>query len=151
MSKIRYCLICNKKYEFCPHCSRVASDELWKNEYCSQECREIFRVCSRYAGNDISQEDAYNKLIELNVGNKNIQPSVRGTVTQIMEYVPPIKEETVENISIVEEETEPKQIETTVTVTAEPEDVDEVQIQTDTEEIRPRRSHRRRNKKSIEE
>ena len=66
--------------------------------YCSKECREIFKTCSNYEGNLISIEDAYNKLIELNVDVNKMKKSVRESVNKIMEYKPISKEIVTEDV-----------------------------------------------------
>ena len=127
MSKIKTCIVCGKKYEFCAHCRRTNSNDLWRNIYCSKECREIFDTCSRYAGHSISAEDAYNKLIEYNFERKDIQMSVKNTVDEIIEEV--------EKVDVPKEGGEETKTETI--------------ISEDTPKFR--RPRRRRNKKSNNE
>lgn len=101
MSKERECLVCGKKYKYCPHCNGNAAKEAWKATYCSLVCREIFKTCSNYEGELISQEDAYNKLVSLNVDSDNVTSSVKSSVKKIMQYqvdeAPVINEQIVEN------------------------------------------------------
>lgn len=82
------CLVCNKKYKYCGHCNKNNIVEAWKNSYCSKECREIFYTCSNFEGNIISQEEAYNKLIELNIQPENMTEAVRASVDKIMAFKP---------------------------------------------------------------
>ena len=106
MSKERECLVCAKHYQYCPHCNKNNIKETWKNTYCSKECREIFNTCSNFEGKLISQEEAYNKLSELDINSKNVTNSVRGSVERIMSYKPKTirKTEEVKEVSEVEEQ-----------------------------------------------
>lgn len=83
MSKIKTCIVCGKKYEFCAHCRRINSDELWKNMYCSNDCREIMKVCQRYIGNDITANDAY-EIIKNKIKGGDLQMSVKNVVDTII-------------------------------------------------------------------
>ena len=83
MSKKRRCIVCDTSYEFCMRCNRVPSDEYWRNIYCSQDCREIFKTCSRFEGGAITADEAYEKLIQYNVEGKDIQMSVKNSVERI--------------------------------------------------------------------
>lgn len=88
MSKDKTCIICGKKIGFCGKCRKISYTELWRNEYCSEECRQIFKTCARYGGKDISKEDAYNVLKSLNVESKDLQFAVKNTVDEIMNFRP---------------------------------------------------------------
>lgn len=93
MAKKKECVVCGKMFEFCGQCGRVSNEDFWKNIYCSIECRNIFGVCTKFIGNSISLEDAYDILTKSKVKEKNLQMSVKNTVDKIMEYKPQEKEE----------------------------------------------------------
>lgn len=84
MSELKTCLVCGKKYKFCNHCRPVPFEELWRLTYCSEDCRKIFNICCRYAGKDISADEAYKILIQCNVEGKEIQMSVKNSVEKII-------------------------------------------------------------------
>ena len=52
--------MCAKKYEHCSHCG--ATPELWKNIFCSENCRDIYNVLNKYDGNLITKEDGVEQL-----------------------------------------------------------------------------------------
>ena len=137
MSKKKHCIICNSSYEFCGHCNRISSDQLWRNLYCCEDCREIFHICSSYEGKEISADEAYDRLTRRNFANKNIQSSVKGTIEKIMSNI--IKT----NSSLIEE----SKAESVVN-TEEP--VYET-IRLTEEDEKPKRKPRRRRMKKIEE
>lgn len=102
MSKIKTCTVCGKKYEFCAHCRRINSNDLWKNLYCSNGCREIMKVCQRYIGNDITANDAY-EIIKKNLKGGDLQMSVKNVVDTIIKEADTPKVEPKQE-PIVEEE-----------------------------------------------
>lgn len=69
MSKIKTCIVCGKKYEYCRHCDKNGKNEKWKTNYCSENCKDVFDIISKYANKHISIEDAKNALIgkEINI------------------------------------------------------------------------------------
>lgn len=93
MAKDKECLVCGKKYKYCPHCNKNGVVDTWKNTYCSKECRTIFNTCSNYVGNIITKEEAYNIMSGLNINMDTISKSVKSTVEDIMTYKPVIKNE----------------------------------------------------------
>ena len=93
MSKYKDCPVCGRKFEFCGRCKRVSFDNLWRNIYCSIECRDIFDTCRKFIGGSLSIQDAYSILTNSKVKEKNLQMSVKNTVDKIMEYKPQEKEE----------------------------------------------------------
>lgn len=105
MSKYKDCPVCGRKFEFCGRCKRVSFDNLWRNIYCSIECRDIFDTCRKFIGGSLSIQDAYDILTKSKVKEKNLQMSVKNTVDKIMEYKPQEKEEkvVVEKERVVEE------------------------------------------------
>ena len=95
-TKEKECLVCGKNYKYCAHCNKNGVKETWRNTYCCSSCREIFNTCSNYEGKLISQEEAYNKLTELNVDVNTVKKSVKESVEKIMNYSQPKVEETKE-------------------------------------------------------
>lgn len=91
MAKDRICLVCGSKYQYCGHCAEKII--LWKTVYCSEECRAIFNECGNFEAGKLSQKDAYEKLISLNIKNKNVRDSVAESVAKIMAYEQQIKKE----------------------------------------------------------
>lgn len=85
MSKIRKCIVCGKTYEFCPHCNKD-NNIRWMAEYCSQDCKQAFDICSRFVGGAISGEEAYEKFSKLQLNN--IKDSIKDSVDKIMTYKP---------------------------------------------------------------
>ena len=58
----RTCVVCGTKYIYCPNCKKGDPTETWRYMYDSEECREIFKTCSRFAFGHIDAEAAKKKL-----------------------------------------------------------------------------------------
>ena len=86
MSEIRICNVCHSKYKYCPNCRQYAGTPGWKVDYCSENCRDIFRTCSLYVGKTIDIEEAYKRLSVLNTDFDIMLPGVARNVKEIMEY-----------------------------------------------------------------
>ena len=71
MSKvIRQCVMCSKKYEHCSHCG--SAPQLWKNIFCSENCRDIYNVLNKYDGKLITKKDGIEMLkgLDISVASK---------------------------------------------------------------------------------
>lgn len=61
MAKVkRHCVMCAKEYEYCNSCG--AAPQLWKNIFCSENCRDIYDVLNKYDGKLITKEDGIERL-----------------------------------------------------------------------------------------
>ena len=61
MAKVkRRCVMCAKEYEYCNSCG--AAPKLWKNIFCSENCRDIYDVLNKYDGKLITKEDGIEQL-----------------------------------------------------------------------------------------
>jgi hypothetical protein len=56
----RKCVMCGTVYEHCGHCG--AAPQLWKNIFCSENCRDIYDVLNKYDGKLITKEDGIERL-----------------------------------------------------------------------------------------
>lgn len=84
MAKKRICKVCGTTYEHCSNCGNTPIKEYWRNEFCSDDCHEIFKVCSRYVGKDISQKEAFDLLFKYGASKKSIGVAIKQTVDEIM-------------------------------------------------------------------
>ena len=61
MAKVkRRCVMCAKEYEYCNSCN--GAPQLWKNIFCSENCRDIYDVLNKYDGKLITKEEGIEKL-----------------------------------------------------------------------------------------
>ena len=57
MGKLK-CIACGKEYEYCHACGDYNPYDLWKYKYCSDNCRNLFRVVADYNHGSIPKEEA---------------------------------------------------------------------------------------------
>lgn len=62
MANNRICLTCGKAYEYCSSCSSSLDSPVWKNMFCTENCKVIFETASDYAQKVITKESAKNKI-----------------------------------------------------------------------------------------
>lgn len=99
MSKIKTCIVCGKKYEYCGHCDKGGQETRWKVNYCSENCRDIFDIISKYANNHISIDEAKEKLVgkDLGINIKNSIAKYCGEIITHGEATEDITEKVVED------------------------------------------------------
>lgn len=67
----RTCIVCGKKYVYCPNCQKGDPNETWRNIYCSEDCRSIFKICNSFAFGHINAEAAKKKLEKYDVADRS--------------------------------------------------------------------------------
>lgn len=104
MSDIKRCVCCEGTYKYCGHCNKNAKQESWKNLFCSENCRDIFRTLQDYVNGHLGIAEAKEKLLGLDL-NINTTKQLNKNITEIMAYeVPQPKVVAEEVIPVVEEE-----------------------------------------------
>ena len=66
----RTCVLCGKEYKYCNDCREYDDQPAWKNIYCSDNCRTIFNTAVDYKQGNLSLEDAYNKIKNIDLNNR---------------------------------------------------------------------------------
>ena len=85
----RKCSICKKNYYYCPHCGHDNPSETWRNSFCSENCRQIFKICQSYVLGEIKPAEAQKKIQELDIkGIENFAKVIRGNIIEILSYKP---------------------------------------------------------------
>lgn len=108
----RKCVICATDYHYCPSCDK--SKPVWMMSFCSENCKTIYEVCSRYNMKKIDEADARNildkcDLTDLEHFTKNTQKIIKEILASTsVEVAIEIKEEQVfetkENVDEIIEE-----------------------------------------------
>lgn len=89
MAAPRKCIVCRKEYNYCPHCGHDNSSETWRNSFCSENCRSIFKVCKDYVDKEIKPAEAKKKLEGLNLSRlEKFAKIIQGNVIDILSYKP---------------------------------------------------------------
>lgn len=63
--KIRICVVCNSKYSFCPRCEKDMNKPLYHFTFCSEKCKDVYDITSKYTDKRIDKEDAKQRLSAL--------------------------------------------------------------------------------------
>ena len=58
----RKCILCGKKYEYCPGCPRDAKKETWYAIYDNENCKNISKALTDYNLNQITKDEAREAL-----------------------------------------------------------------------------------------
>lgn len=67
--KMRKCAVCGKNYPFCPRCGEDKDKPMWYFTFCSENCKDIYDVTSKFEDGQISGKDAKTKLDKLDLSN----------------------------------------------------------------------------------
>lgn len=65
MARLRTCVLCGKKYEYCPRCDETKPTFYLK--YCSENCRDISTIMNKYTFKHLNQEAAAMELSKLDL------------------------------------------------------------------------------------
>ena len=69
--KIRSCVVCNSKYSFCPRCEKDMHKPLYHFTFCSEKCKDIYDITSKYTDKIIDKKEANKRLSALEHINVN--------------------------------------------------------------------------------
>lgn len=62
------CYACQKKYSYCPSCSRVdAMKPSWSSEFCSESCKDLWTALTKYNMSMLSKSEAKSIISELDL------------------------------------------------------------------------------------
>jgi hypothetical protein len=85
-TKIRHCVVAPSihHYEYCGHCGQNKPEEMWRTLYCSENCMNIFNVCSKYVGKKLTVQEARDELDKLDIpAFECLAPGIRSNIEEI--------------------------------------------------------------------
>lgn len=85
MSKKRKCLMCETVYEYCPYCWEYERQPRWRTLFDRSECQDVYHIISDWLGKRITQKEAREKLLMMDIDNIPFNPSVQGNINKIMQ------------------------------------------------------------------
>mgnify|MGYP004660146039 FL=1 len=85
MSKKRKCLMCETVYEYCPYCWEYERQPRWRTLFDRSECQNVYHIISDWLGKRITQKEAREKLLMMDIDNIPFNPSVQGNINKIMQ------------------------------------------------------------------
>lgn len=68
--RTRECYLCGEKYLYCSTCSQDRMKPAWMSTFHTEDCKNIFDICTRYNLELISKEEAQKALSECDLSNK---------------------------------------------------------------------------------
>ena len=66
----RECYLCGCDYQYCPTCSQDKMKPAYMSEFHSENCKNIFDICTRFNMNLMSKTEAQDALNSCNLSNK---------------------------------------------------------------------------------
>ena len=104
----RECYLCGQAYQYCPTCFQDKMKPAWMSEFHSENCKNIFDICTRFNMKLLTKVEANSAIEKCNLSNKlNFRPSVQNTLSNLLKVDEVIFEE--EPI-VVEVEAEIKEV-----------------------------------------
>ena len=68
--KSRECYLCGTDYKYCGSCSNDRMKPAWMSEFHSENCKNIFDICTRFNMNLMSKAEAQDELNTCDLSNK---------------------------------------------------------------------------------
>lgn len=66
----RECYLCGRDYQYCPTCSQDKMKPAWMSEFHSENCKNIFDICTRFNVQLMSKIEAQDALNACDLSNK---------------------------------------------------------------------------------
>lgn len=85
MSNKRKCLMCETEYEYCPHCWEYERQPKWRTLFDRAECQDVYYVISDWLGKRLTQKEAREKLLVMNIKDIPFNTSVQDNLNKIMQ------------------------------------------------------------------
>ena len=116
MAHERICVVDNKAYRYCGRCGKYEPRK-GGEMFCSDNCREIFSVCSKYVTKKITATEAKELLDKLDLSNiEHFQKTLKADVANILLEAASVEPEVVEEVSAdeikIEDATETENVDT---------------------------------------
>ena len=68
--KSRECYLCGRDYQYCGSCSNDRMKPVWMSEFHSENCKNIFDICTRFNMQLMSKTEAQDALNACDLSNK---------------------------------------------------------------------------------
>jgi hypothetical protein len=66
----RECYLCGEDYQYCPTCSQDNMKPVWMSDFHSENCKNIFDICTRFNMQLMSKTEAQDALNACDLSNK---------------------------------------------------------------------------------
>ena len=68
--RTRECYLCGETYKYCSSCSQDRMKPAWMSEFHSENCKNIFDICTRFNMELMSKAEAQEALDSCDLSNK---------------------------------------------------------------------------------
>ena len=68
--RARECYLCGREYQYCPTCSQDKTKPTYMSEFHSENCKNIFDICTRFNMKLMSKSEAQDALNACDLSNK---------------------------------------------------------------------------------
>ena len=97
----RKCYLCGTDYKYCGTCSQDKMKPSYMSEFHSEDCKNIFDICTRFNMGLMSKEQAQEALIECNLSDReNFKSYVKHDLEVIFAEEPKKKAKKVEPVAM---------------------------------------------------
>lgn len=80
----RECYLCGHEYKYCQTCSQDKMKPAWMVEFHSENCKNIFDICTRFNLEMISKDEAQEALEQCDLSNvENFKSYVKTDIQNI--------------------------------------------------------------------
>ena len=101
----RKCYLCGEAYKYCPTCSDDRMKPAFMAEFHSENCKNIFEICTRFNMNNMSKSEAKAALEQCDLSNKaNFKSFVQRDLENIYKEEPAPKRSKKAEIPVIEHE-----------------------------------------------
>lgn len=81
----RECYLCGESYQYCPTCSQDRTKPFWMAEFHSENCKDIFDICTRFNMELFTKDEAKEAIEKCDLSNKlSFRPSVQNTLSNLL-------------------------------------------------------------------
>ena len=67
----RECIICKTQYHYCPTCGEDSGKPSWYHIFDSENCHDVYEICTQYRDKEINIETAYSLISKLDLSKIN--------------------------------------------------------------------------------
>lgn len=81
------CVICQKKYSYCPSCSKDYDKPDWYMLFDGDNCYKIYDICTSYRDNKISKKKAFELITKCDLADlENFNEGTKGQIKEMLSY-----------------------------------------------------------------
>ena len=87
MALDRKCIVCPDKhhYKYCNNCAGYSSIETWRFIFCSENCREIYKIASDFVNGSLTGSEAKKALEKFDLSDLEFyHPIIKQNITDIL-------------------------------------------------------------------